>query len=485
MTKAVLIIVTMLISLMTSNTQGLDTLWTRTYGGDGWDNGQSVVEAKKGGFVITGFTSLEPQGLTDVLIIRTDVNGDTIWTRSYGTSVYDGGLSIIETYDHNYVIAGVTFSFHPDTNYIYLIKINDEGDTLWTRNLSTTYGSWVYDIKQVSDSGFVMTGFTLPESGFELQLLMLKTDFMGHLSWYKTYGTLEESRGYSVTEVPGQGFAVSGNTLNWGRDHYLWLLKTDYQGDTLWTRMYPDPYASTGEYLQLTADGGFIITGMGVSHLHESWDLFLIKTDHTGEIEWCQSIGGYDWDGGNYVEQTSDGGYFVGGYTFSYGEGGVDFYFVKTDQDGILEWQKTVGQFSSEWGMNALIASDGCFVQAGNTWSYGQSNEQVYLVKLLPDFVDVEEGDGNTTPNTFHLSQNFPNPFNPSTTVRYSLPKQSDVRIEIYNILGQIVTTLLDDNKEAGYHTIAWQASDFPSGVYFARLEAGGRSENVKMVLLK
>ena len=88
-------------------------------------------------------------------------------------------------------------------------------------------------------------------------------------------------------------------------------------------------------------------------------------------------------------------------------------------------------------------------------------------------------------PDRFTLLQNYPNPFNPSTTIRYSLPEQSDVLIEIYNILGQTVATLFDGNQQAGYHTITWQADDYPSGVYFARLEAGARLENIKMVLLK
>ncbi len=88
-------------------------------------------------------------------------------------------------------------------------------------------------------------------------------------------------------------------------------------------------------------------------------------------------------------------------------------------------------------------------------------------------------------PSEFALPHAYPNPFNPSTTISYVLPAQSDIRIEIYNIIGQKIETIVDGNQTAGYHSIIWNASVLPSGIYFARLEAGGRSENVKMALLK
>jgi hypothetical protein len=88
-------------------------------------------------------------------------------------------------------------------------------------------------------------------------------------------------------------------------------------------------------------------------------------------------------------------------------------------------------------------------------------------------------------PDRFLFMQNYPNPFNAATTIRYSLPQEGDVFLSIYNILGQLVATLLDENKPAGNHTIIWNADDYPSGVYFARLKTAGRAQNIKMVLLK
>jgi hypothetical protein len=119
-----------------------------------------------------------------------------------------------------------------------------------------------------------------------------------------------------------------------------------------------------------------------------------------------------------------------------------------------------------QWGLGTEISDMG---------AYG-GGESV-MVGIDDYVVDI--------PDKFALLQNYPNPFNTSTAIRYSLPEQSDVRIEIYNILGQRVSTLFDGHKQAGYHAVTWQADHYPSGIYFTRLEAGHRSESIKILLLK
>ena len=119
------------------------------------------------------------------------------------------------------------------------------------------------------------------------------------------------------------------------------------------------------------------------------------------------------------------------------------------------------------------------------SWGLGYLRSDMGAFAGRGVFVDINDPEEPAIPSNLVVFQNFPNPFNPSTTIRYSLPEQTDVRIEIYNILGQCVATVFNGNKQAGYHTITWQADDYPSGVYFARLDTDDRSESIKMVLLK
>lgn len=469
----------------TAYAQEPDTLWTRVYGGEGWDCGSSVVESVKGGYVITGATCSQPREQWDLLLIKTDYNGDTVWSRVYGGAGYDVGNSIVETYERDFVVAGETNSFGQGCMSIYLIKVNQDGDTIWTRTHSPGSDNWVFDIKQTLDSGYVMAGYAASSDGYHKQVLILKVNSAGELMWSKIYGGTGEDQAYSVCEVPGQGFVVTGYTVLPGQYCDLWLLRTDYNGDTVWTQTYGGYYSDIGNYIQRTADSGFIITGRTTSFGDGWWNVYLVKTDFAGNLEWYQVFGGSEWDGGRVVQQTTDGGYFVGGYTVSLGEGGFDFYFIKTNPDGSIEWSKTVGGKSDDWGLHGLQTSDGGYILVGNTWSFPQDDEHVYLVKLAPDMTNIGDEAGYTIPNTLLLEQNYPNPFNPSTAIRFSLPQVSDVKVKIYNTIGQLTATISEGVQQAGEHTIIWDASGFPSGVYFARLEVGEHSQNVKMVLLK
>jgi len=121
--------------------QGPDTLWTKTYGGENWDEGFSVQETSDSGYIITGRTNSFGVGQFDVYLIKTNANGDTLWTRTYGGINQDGGYSVQQTLDSGYIIVGMTASFGVDSGDVYLIKTDSIGDTIWTK----TYGGIRYD----------------------------------------------------------------------------------------------------------------------------------------------------------------------------------------------------------------------------------------------------------------------------------------------------------------------------------------------------
>jgi hypothetical protein len=282
-----LMFIVMLVTL--GYTQAPDTLWTRTYGGLYPDEGWSVQQTADGGYIIAGETESFGAGDYDIYLIKTDSLGDTLWTKTYGGMDNDRSWSVQQTSDSGYIVVGMTASFGTDFEYVYVIKTNSLGDTVWTK----TYGGGFFDF------------------------------------------------GYSVEQTNDDGYIIGGSTSSFGAGWYdVYLIKTDALGDTNWTNTYGGADGDIGLQLATTTDGGYIITGYTLSFGAGNGDVYLIKTDSIGDTMWTTTYGGTDDDYGYSVWQTSDSGYIIAGMTRSFGAGGSDIYLIKTEPEpGIDEHQ--------------------------------------------------------------------------------------------------------------------------------------------------
>ncbi|SVA85895.1 uncharacterized protein METZ01_LOCUS138749, partial [marine metagenome] len=306
------------ISLFIFNLQSViaqpEIVWTQTYGGNNWDEGHCVRETEDGGYIVGGLTMSYGAGLYDVYLIRTDENGDLIWSQSYGGSGWDEARSIQQTSDGGFITAGRTTSFGPGDSDIYIIKTDAGGDTLWTG----TYGGVDYDDSQ----------------------------------W--------------VGEIPGEGYIIAGETFSYGQGGGdIILLKIDLEGDLIWYETYGGPLNEDAQWAQLTSDGGIIITGSTESLGAGSDDVFLVKTDPQGEMLWSNTFGGVESDLSLSVEESSSGGYIIAGQTESYGNGNDDVYLIRVDGDGNLLWEKTFGLVQADVASSIVETSDGGFAFAG------------------------------------------------------------------------------------------------------------------------
>jgi hypothetical protein len=179
-----------------------------------------------------------------------------------------------------------------------------------------------------------------------------------------------------------------------------------------------------------------------------------------------------------------DGGYISTGQCW-FSEGGCNIYVVKTDGSGNLEWRHIFGEYGSEIGECIRQVSDGNYVIAGYLEHFGGANRDAFLMKIRPGQVGIEEEPSEITPQSFITQQNYPNPFNSTTKIRYNLHEPSDVTIIIYDLLGRKIETLYKGYRPAGNHQVVWDASDLKSGNYFYKIETGWRSESKKMLLLR
>jgi cysteine-rich repeat protein len=213
---------------------------------------------------------------------------------------------------------------------------------------------------------------------------LIKTDSSGNQVWNKTftttpYGTPSD-RGYSVQQTSDGGYIITGFAGTGGGD--AWLIKTDSSGNMQWNNTFGGSSSDLGQSVQQTSDGGYIIAGNTDSYGAGGGDAWLIKTDSSGNQQWSKTFGGSKYDTGLSVRQTSDGGYIMTGQTLSYGAGSYDAWVIKTDSSGSQQWMETFGGSSNDFGSSVQQTSDGGYIMAGNTWSFGAGSGDGWLVKL-------------------------------------------------------------------------------------------------------
>ena len=463
----------------------------RTYGGFDSDQGNAVQQTQDGGYIIAGSTRSFGAGEYDVYLIKTDSLGDTLWTKTYGGSNWDKGQSVQQTQDGGYIIGGWTQSFGNGVSDIYLIKTNASGDTVWTKAHGGTSADDSYCVRQTSDDGYISVGRTNSYGAGDFDVYLVKTNALGDTMWTKTFGSTYIDWGACVQQTSDQGYVVVGmNGSLPGGDIYL--IKTDSLGDSLWTRTYGGGDSDRGYFVYETQDMGYIITGETSTYGAGGSDVYLIKTDASGDTIWTHTYGGSDSEAGLSVQKIQDDGYIIVGRSNSFGAGELDVYLIKTDSVGDTLWTRTYGGATYDWGYSVQQTQDGGFILAGHTQSFGAGSDDVYLIKTDQNgMVGIEEGqDLHLQTENARLEQSQPNPFHFITTIRYQIATPGHICLKIYDASGRIIKTLVDEKREVGAYSVSWHGQNelgenVSAGVYFYRLEAGKYKQMKKMIVCR
>tara|TARA_Y100001970_G_C14127567_1_gene799836 strand:- start:122 stop:1402 length:1281 start_codon:yes stop_codon:yes gene_type:complete len=245
-------------------------LWNKTFFINYSDTPLSVKQTIDGGYILTGTTHVSDENHHDILLIKTDQDGNEEWVKTFGHQGHDGGNSVIQTNDGNYIITGIYYSENS------LIKIDNNGNELW---FQTYDGGSGQSVQQTTDGGFIITG-----SSHDSDVYLIKTDSDGNEQWDQTFGESEEETGYSVQQTTDGGYIITGYTKSYGNgDQDVWLIKTDENGNEEWDETYGGSGLDQGKSVQQTTDGGFIITGLTSSFGNGDWDIWLLKISSTFE----------------------------------------------------------------------------------------------------------------------------------------------------------------------------------------------------------
>lgn len=469
---------------MSFSTNAQTVQWTRTYGSTGQDGGQAMVMTNDGGIVIAGFKAVSTYGYKDVLLMKTDQSGNELWTRMYSLGLNDIARSLCQTADGGFIIAGMT-EVTPQIFDPFLLKTDSSGIEQWRRQYDYGFGDddRAHGVWQTSDGGYVIAGQTwLIHGAFgNYDMYIVKTDASGNVQWTKVFFREEEGgdAALSIQQLSDQGYIIGGLTQSSTWASYV--IRTDSLGNAVWSNIYPGAWQSECYDIQAAPDGGFIFTGTESSY-QTGADVLITKLSSNGSLVWKKIYGSVQSDQGQSIRRLQDGGYIVTG--MSAATGGYDMYVLRTNPTGDSIWSALIGGSGDDRSYAVAPGPSGSYYVAGWSWSYGLGQGDVYLAKLTESLTGFTQN--NSAPGLFALQQNFPNPFNPTTTIAYHLPQKGTVKLTVYDIAGRTVSTLVDENQNAGTHSVKFSGEGFPSGIYFYTLAVNGnRIDSKKMTLVK
>jgi predicted secreted protein len=295
-----------------------------------------VQQTSDGGYIIAGTTASYGAGSDDFWLIKTDASGGQVWAQTFGGTGWDDGSEVSQTSDGGYIIVGTTSSYGAGSSDIWLIKTDAFGNQTWAKTFGGTGDDQGYSVRQTSDGGYVIVGQTDSYGAGGIDIWLIKTDASGNQIWTKTFGGWTDDYGYSVRQTSDGGYIIVGETDSYGGGNGdAYLIKTDVSGTQVWTRTFGGANSDAGYSVQQTPDGGYILVGQTSSYVDvDSGDVYVVKTDASGNQVWARTVGGAHPDYGNSVQLAASGGYIIAGSTFSYGAGGQDVWLIKTDADG-------------------------------------------------------------------------------------------------------------------------------------------------------
>ncbi len=494
--EAVMYIFILLLFGMTVAQAQPDSVWSRIF-----DNGQSETcqfgfETSDGNFVFGGRTGAS-SGIIygSGWVVKTDSTGDTIWSRTLTPGPFTYIFSGCEAENGDYVLAGWVngYPHGAGSNDFWLARISADGDSLWSRFYGGEWGEQCYAMVPTFDGGFALAGETTTYRPGVISFWLVKVDADGDSLWSQVYGITPgfDARLKNIQQTSDSGYVLVGHrpsTNTWSEDY--WIVKTDADGDSVWSRTYGGSGTDICYSIVQTPDGGYVLLGSTESFGDggpDSSDVWVLRIDENGDSLTSRVFGGEGRDEGRCIRRTSAGDYIIGGGASPPDLWYTDLMVMKVDSDLDSVW-------GIEWGTpqdwesvkDVTEASDGGIILFGQRRLSGTIDWDFWIIRLEPDTA-TQSAQFLTSPalQVLWLHPNYPNPFNATTSISYDLPRASQVLLNVFDITGRVVATLVQEMQEAGQHHINFNAHDLPSGIYVYRLSAGAASQSRKLVVLK
>ena len=359
--------------------------WAKSYGGPDLEVTSSIQQTSDGGFIVAGHEDL--YGISEgnvAWMLKLNSTGNVAWNKFYDHALYGAGAySIQQTLDGGFIVAGYTIVYDPVYPYTdcLVLKLNANGNITWQKTYDGSLWDEAHSVQQTSDGGFIVAGQT--DYNHSRSIWVLRLDANGNDIWQKAwggdiFGGSIYGGAYSIQQTLDGGFIVAG----WAIDD-IWVLKLNANGNVTWQKTYGGSgTAEVARSIQQTTDGGYIVAGYTDSYGAGRFDMWVLKLNANGNVTWQKTYGGPGTEAAYSIQQTTDSGYIVAGYTDSYGAGSSDMWVLKLNANGNVTWQKTYGGPDTEAAYSIQQTTDSGYIVAGSTNSYGAGGRDFWVLKL-------------------------------------------------------------------------------------------------------
>ena len=520
------------LSFSASSQIGPAKQWDKTFGGSGEDVIYSLQQTSDGGYILGGTSksalggdkSQASRGLSDMWVVKLDKNGNKIWDKTFGGSDDDFLFSLRQTADGGYLLGGASSSgiggdktqANKGTEDYWIIKIDSLGNKTWDKSFGGNSFDRLMSLQQTSDGGYILGGSSSTDiNGDKSQpskgssdYWIIKLDSNGNKIWDKSIGGTSIEGFYSLEQTLDGGYILNGYSssdiggdktqFSIGGDDF-WIVKLDSVGNRLWDKTLGGNGYEYISKIRQTSDGGYILggrsdSGIGFDKSQASkgnYDYWVLKLNANGNKIWDKTIGGSDADYFSDLQQTSDGGYILGGTSISSisgdktqsGSGAFDYWIVKLDGGGNKLWDRTIGGRDNEGFSSLQQTSDGGFILGGSSLSgitgdksqIAKGDYDFWIVKLAAEVTGIKEPEANF--NVF-IS---PNPNQGKFTLQLSNLTSAKAEVTVSDLLGRVVLQqqLNVSNKQLSEELILPHAK----GLYLLHVKAGEQVITRKIVV--
>ncbi|KYC46425.1 MAG: hypothetical protein AMQ22_02142 [Candidatus Methanofastidiosum methylothiophilum] len=394
--------------------------WQKRYGGSDGDGADSIQQTEDGGYIVAGSSNsidipgVKNNGPTDCYILKLDSKGNIIWQKMYGGNGVDWAYSVLQTKDGGYIVAGVSDSkdipgLQNKGNFdYYILKLDPKGNIQWQKMYGGS-GNEEYkcSIQQTEDGGYILAGTSdskdIPKvnNNGKYDYYILKLDVNGNIIWQKMYGGREDDEVYSVQQTKDGGYILAGDTeskdipgLKNNGLFDIYIIKLDSKGNIQWQKLYGGSDNDGARSILQDKDGEYIVGGWsfsgnlsGIKNKGND-DYYILKLDSKGNIIWQKMYGGGGYDAVNSISQTNDESYIVAGFSNSWEIPGVkyigdyDYYILKLDSKGNIIWHNKYGEGLEDYPHSIQQTKDGGYIVAGE-FGVASGNDLSYDIGIV------------------------------------------------------------------------------------------------------